>query len=71
MMRLILLSIALGLSWAYAPANSDRERLLTAIQSVDVKELRAAGFKVNSVSPGYFATDLGGLNAPTGGLIPW
>lgn len=28
------------------------------------KELRAEGFKINSVSPGWIATDLGGENAP-------
>lgn len=43
--------------------NSSKTALNMFTVSI-AKELRAEGFRVNSVNPGHIATDLGGANAP-------
>ena len=55
-------------SWSYSGVNliayNSSKTALNMFTVSLAKELRAEGFKVNSVNPGHVATDLGGANAP-------
>ena len=49
---------------SYAPAYSVSKAALNAITRVLAAELRGEGILVNSVSPGWVASDMGGATAP-------
>ena len=49
---------------SYAPAYSVSKAALNAITRVLAAELRGEGILVNSVSPGWVASDMGGASAP-------
>jgi len=49
---------------SYAPAYSVSKAALNAITRVLAAELRGNGILVNSVSPGWVSTDMGGPSAP-------
>lgn len=55
-------------SWPYSAVNvlayNSSKTALNMFTVSLAKELRAEGFKVNSISPGHVATDMGGANAP-------
>jgi NAD(P)-dependent dehydrogenase (short-subunit alcohol dehydrogenase family) len=55
-------------SWPYHGVNllayNSSKAALNSFTVLLAKELRAEGFRVNSVNPGHIATDLGGHNAP-------
>lgn len=55
-------------SWPFSGVNllayNSSKAALNMFTVSLAKELRAEGFRVNSVNPGHIATDLGGLHAP-------